>query len=93
MKHLSEDGSKKCTKSSGSKAFFEADLKPSRIIRDFSIYLEIKIDPASTLIIFDEIQECPNALTSLKYFCEHAPEYHVVAVGSLLGLKLSGARG
>ena len=77
----------------GCKTFFEADLKPSRIVRDLSIYLEIKIDPGSTLIIFDEIQECPNALTSLKYFCEHAPEYHVVAAGSLLGLKLSGARG
>jgi uncharacterized protein len=44
-------------------------------------------------VILDEIQECPNALTSLKYFCEHAPEYHVVAAGSLLGVKLSRARG
>lgn len=77
----------------GFKAFFEADLKPQRIVRDLGIHLEMKIDPASTLIIFDEIQECPNALTSLKYFCEHAPEYHVVAAGSLLGVKLSRARG
>ncbi|MEI8301240.1 MAG: ATP-binding protein [Chlamydiota bacterium] len=77
----------------GCKAFFESDLKPERIIRDLSIHLEMKIDPASTLIIFDEIQECPNALTSLKYFCEHAPEYHVTAAGSLLGVKLSRARG
>ncbi len=77
----------------GCKAFFEIDLKPERIIRDLGIYLETKIDPTSTLIIFDEIQECPNALTSLKYFCEHAPEYHVVAAGSLLGVKLSRARG
>lgn len=77
----------------GCKAFFEADLKPQRIVRDLGIYLEMKIDPASTLIIFDEIQECPNALTSLKYFCEHAPEYHMVAAGSLLGVKLSRARG
>ncbi len=53
----------------------------------------MKIDPETTLIIFDEIQECPNALTSLKYFCEHAPEYSVAAAGSLLGVKLSGARG
>lgn len=77
----------------GYKKFFESDLKPSRIIRDLGIYLEMKIDPTSTLIIFDEIQECPNALTGLKYFCEHAPEFHIVAAGSLLGLKLSGARG
>ncbi len=75
------------------KAFFEPDLKPQRIVRDLGIHLEMKIDPASTLIVFDEIQECPNALTSLKYFCEHALEYHVVAAGSLLGVKLSGARG
>jgi len=75
------------------KAFFEADLKPHRILRDIGIQLEMKIDPVSTLIIFDEIQQCPNALTALKYFSEHAPEYHVVAAGSLLGVKLSGARG
>jgi hypothetical protein len=75
------------------KAFFEADLKPHRILRDLGIHLEMKIDPETTLIIFDEIQECPNALTSLKYFCEHAPEYFVTAAGSLLGVKLSGARG
>lgn len=74
------------------KAFFESDLKPHRILRDLAIHLEMKIEPASTLIIFDEIQACPNALTSLKYFCEHAPEYSVVAAGSLLGVKLSGAR-
>lgn len=77
----------------GLKAFFEADLKPHRIVKDLGISLEIKIDPATTLIIFDEIQQCPNALTSLKYFSEDAPEYHVVSAGSLLGLKLSGARG
>ena len=75
------------------KLFFESDLKPHRILRDLGIHLEMKIDPTNTLIIFDEIQECPNALTSLKYFCEHAPEYHVVAAGSLIGVKLSGARG
>jgi uncharacterized protein len=75
------------------KAFFEADLKPDRILRDLGIHLEMKIDPKNTLIIFDEIQACPNALTSLKYFCEDAPEYSVIAAGSLLGVKLSGARG
>ncbi len=75
------------------KSFFDADLRPQRIVRDLGIHLEMKIDPLTTLIIFDEIQECPNALTSLKYFCEHAPEYSVTAAGSLLGVKLSGARG
>ena len=75
------------------KVFFEADLDPHRILRDLGIHLEMKIDPATTLIIFDEIQECPNALTSLKYFCENAPEYSVASAGSLLGVKLSGAKG
>jgi hypothetical protein len=53
----------------------------------------MKIDPKTTLIVFDEIQACPEALTSLKYFCEEAPEYAVIAAGSLLGVKLSGATG
>jgi len=75
------------------KAFFEADLKPHRIVRDLGIHLGMNIDPAHTLLIFDEIQECPNALTSLKYFAEHAPEFAVAAAGSLLGVKLSKAHG
>ena len=75
------------------KSFFDADLNPRRIVRDLEIHLEMKIDPQQTLIVFDEVQECPNALTSLKYFYEHAPEYSVAAAGSLLGVKLSGARG
>lgn len=74
------------------KGFFENDLKPSRILRDLSIYFEMTLD-VKTLIIFDEIQECPNALTSLKYFCEHASEYFVAAAGSLLGVKLAETRG
>ena len=48
-----------------------------------------KINPYTTLIIFDEIQECPNALNSLKYFCEKAGEYHIACAGSLLGIRLS----
>jgi predicted AAA+ superfamily ATPase len=44
----------------------------------------MKIDPATTLLFFDEVQEVPRALTSLKYFCENAPEYHIVAAESLL---------
>jgi predicted AAA+ superfamily ATPase len=75
------------------KKFFDLDLKPHRILKDLGIHLEMKIDPGSTLIIFDEIQACPNALTSLKYFCEDAPEYAIAAAGSLLGVKLAGAQG
>jgi len=67
------------------KNIFEKDLKIPRIIQELSIATGIKIRP-DTLIIFDEIQECPRALTSLKYFCENAPEYHVFAAGSLLGV-------
>lgn len=98
LKEFGKEAYKQCCyinfeETPGCKAFFDVDLKPHRIVQDLGIYLEMKIDPVSTLIIFDEIQECPNALTSLKYFCEHAPEYHIAAAGSLLGVKLSRARG
>lgn len=62
---------------------------PKRIIEQLSLVNGKKINPKTTLIIFDEIQECPNALNSLKYFCEEANEYHVVCAGSLLGIRLS----
>ena len=64
--------------------FFDYEIP--RIIRNLSALSNIHITPGNTLIFFDEIQEFPKALTSLKYFCEMAPEYHVVAAGSLLGL-------
>jgi predicted AAA+ superfamily ATPase len=64
-----------------------------RIIKDLGLHLEMKIDPKTISILFDEIQACPQALTSLKYFCEEGPEYAVIAAGSLLGVKLSGATG
>ncbi|MCL2440302.1 MAG: ATP-binding protein [Treponema sp.] len=67
------------------KNIFEKDLSIPRIIHELSIAANIKITP-ETLIIFDEVQECPRALTSLKYFNENAPEYHVIAAGSLLGV-------
>ena len=72
--------------SSEVQAVFERDLKPDRIIREMSALLGQSIFPGDTLIIFDEIQSCERALTSLKYFCENAPEYHVIAAGSLLGV-------
>ena len=68
--------------------FFEGDLSPERIIRFLEEYFSEKIIPAETLLIFDEIQVCERALTSLKYFAEDAPEYHIVAAGSLLGVAL-----
>ena len=62
---------------------------PKRIVEQLSLAAGKKINPNTTLIIFDEIQECPNALNSLKYFCEEASEYHVACAGSLLGIRLS----
>ena len=67
---------------------FSADLNTQRILRGIEIYVGKKIDPENTLIIFDEVQEVPKALSSLKYFCEDAPEYHIVCAGSLLGIAL-----
>lgn len=68
--------------------FFDGDLHPDRIVRFLEEYFTAKIIPEETLIIFDEIQACERALTSLKYFAEEAPEYHVAAAGSLLGVAL-----
>jgi len=62
---------------------------PKRIIDQLSLANGKKINPNTTLIIFDEIQECQNALNSLKYFCEEANEYHIACAGSLLGIRLS----
>jgi hypothetical protein len=70
-------------------SFFTENLNPERIIKELGIYFKQPILPEKTLIIFDEIQECPEALNSLKYFCEKKNEYHVATAGSLLGVKLS----
>jgi hypothetical protein len=66
--------------------FFEPDLNPRRIIKDMAIFRGKDIKPGNTLIIFDEIQSCGKALTSLKYFYEDVPEYHIASAGSLLGV-------
>ena len=71
------------------KSLFETDKDPHRLVQMLSLIAETPIHPKTTLIIFDEIQECPAALNSLKYFCEKANEYHVVAAGSLLGTLLA----
>ncbi len=70
-------------------SFFAENLNPERIIKELEIYFKQPILPGKTLIIFDEIQECPEALNSLKYFCEKKNEYHVASAGSLLGVKLT----
>ncbi len=75
------------------KTLFEQNLDPQRIIRDLGIYFNQEILPKKSLIFFDEIQECPNALTSLKYFQEQASEYDIVSAGSLLGVKLARTKG
>ena len=68
---------------------FFTDLSPQNIIKKLSNYKRKEIMPSHTLIIFDEIQACPEALTSLKYFCEEASEYHIIATGSLLGVSVN----
>lgn len=67
---------------------FQSDLNTKRLIMGLELYAGRKINPETTLLIFDEVQEVPRALTSLKYFYENAPEYHIVCAGSLLGIAL-----
>ena len=69
---------------------FASDLNTERLIMGLELYAGRKIDPTNTLLIFDEVQEVPRALTSLKYFCEDAPQYHIMCAGSLLGIALHG---
>ena len=67
---------------------FSADLDTDRLIMGLELYAGRKINPENTLLIFDEVQEVPRALASLKYFYENAPQYHIVCAGSLLGIAL-----
>ena len=69
---------------------FASDLNIDRLIMGIELYHGRKIDPDNTLLIFDEVQEVPRALSSLKYFYENAPQYHIVCAGSLLGIALHG---
>ena len=71
------------------KQFFETTKDCGRILQNLMMASGQRITPQNTLIIFDEIQECPAALNALKYFCENAPEYHVACAGSLLGISLA----
>ena len=71
------------------KSIFETNKNPQRIIELLSMIAGEKIYPLDTLVIFDEVQECPEALNALKYFKEMANEYHVIAAGNLLGTLLA----
>lgn len=68
---------------------FDRDLKPERILKELSVMSGQSIFKEDTLIVFDEIQACERALTSLKYFCENSQGYHIIAAGSLLGIALN----
>lgn len=77
-----------CDKNELVEKIFAQDYNIERILLSLSALLHITIEPENTLIIFDEIQENPTVLNSLKYFCEDAPQYHVAVAGSLLGISL-----
>lgn len=70
------------------KTAFQTSKDPERIIRELVPYSNVPLIAGKTLLIFDEIQECEEALNSLKYFCEDAPAYHIIAAGSLLGVAV-----
>jgi len=68
--------------------FFKGNLDPQELIKNISNYLKVKITPGKTLLFFDEIQQTPRAITSLRYFYEKMPQLHVIAAGSLLEFEL-----
>ena len=70
--------------------FFQLTKDPRRILDNLALAGGHPIQPGETLVVFDEIQECPDAINALKYFCENASEYHVACAGSLLGVSLTG---
>ncbi len=74
-------------------SFFDGAYEPKRILTNLSAFCGERILQQETLIIFDEIQNCPRALNSLKYFCENAPEYAIAAAGSLIGIALASHEG
>lgn len=74
------------------KSVFQNTKTPERIIKELALFCDVPIIAGKTLIIFDEIQECEEALNCLKYFCEDAPEYHIMAAGSLLGVAVKKRR-
>ncbi len=69
------------------RALFGGNLTADTLLRSIEIYTGVPVQPERTLVFLDEIQECPRALTALKYFCEDAPDYHVIATGSYMGIS------
>lgn len=69
--------------------FFETTKNVDRILQNLTMASGQSIRPERTLIVFDEIQDCPKVINSLKYFCENAPQYHIACAGSLLGIALA----
>lgn len=74
------------------KSMFQTSKDPQRLIKELTLYCEQPIIAGETLMIFDEIQECEEALNSLKYFHDEAPQYHIIAAGSLLGVAVKRRR-
>lgn len=74
------------------RSVFATTKEPERIINELTLYSKVPLVAGKTLLIFDEIQECEEALNALKYFCEDAPQWHVVAAGSLLGVAVKRRR-
>jgi len=98
LKHFGRTSYKQCAylnfeKDEKLSQYFEGTLDPKQLIKIISIHTEVEIEPHNTLLIFDEIQNCPKALNSLKYFCEEANEFHLATAGSLLGVKTAGDKG
>lgn len=73
----------------GYASLFEKDFDVDRIITEMGVLTKTRIEKEKTLVILDEIQACQKAITALKYFCEEAPEYHIAAAGSLIGVSLA----
>ncbi len=71
------------------KQFFETTKDVNRILQNLMLASGQKIEPEKTLLIFDEVQDCPKVINSMKYFCENAPQYHIASAGSLLGIALA----
>ena len=88
MREYEDTATLNCDKSPAVLSLFEQDFDTARIIRGISAITGKDNYPGRTLIIMDEVQEVPRALQSLKYFCEEAPEYHIIAAGSLLGVAV-----
>jgi predicted AAA+ superfamily ATPase len=77
-----------CRKNDLARQIFTQDFNVDRILRGLRALTRVDITPGDTLIVLDEVQDIPEAIESLKYFCEEAPEYHIAVAGSMLGISL-----